>query len=112
MSIVSLTKAKYSLTAIVSTLVILLGISTFGPQSASQLPIDLQYKKIIRLLETNNLLVDGYIQPLTVRIDASNPESVAPYIKDIYHTADYLVQQQNSSILANLTTGKVFEQLL
>ncbi|MFA7284701.1 MAG: DUF4153 domain-containing protein [Candidatus Absconditabacterales bacterium] len=112
MSIISLTKAKYSLTAIVSTLVILLGISTFGPQSASQLPIDLQYKKIIRLLETNNLLVDGYIQPLAVRVDASDPESVAPYIKDIYHTADYLAQQKNSSILANLSTGQVFTQLL
>lgn len=91
---------------------ILLGISTFGPQSASRLPIDLQYKKIIRLLETNNLLVDGYIQPLAVRVDASNPENTPAYIQDIYHAADYLAQQQNASILANLSTGKAYEQIL
>lgn len=108
-SIVSFVNPKYSLTAIVWLFVILLWISTFGPRSAVNLPTQLQYQKLVKLLESNNFLVNGYIQTPTSRVDAS--QGLTGNIEIIYQTADYLAQERGASVFQPLFSASAFEHL-
>lgn len=105
----SLFKPSKSLSVIIVAFILCLMISTFGPQSATELPQKMQYNNLVALLQTNNLLQDGHILARPIRIGTG--EYLSGDLDEIYRSASYLATEEGTSIFKPLYAGTGFDQL-
>lgn len=109
MSTFSLYKSSRSLAAIIISFVWLMFFINYGPRSAHELPIKLQYAKLTWLLQTNGFLNNGIIQTKNTYIVPG--QKLTGDIMKIHNLVSYLSTKRWINILKPLYGTGWFEQI-